>query len=416
MKLFGYEVRREVRDSVENPSVPVSADNFMSFFGVESGNLPHVTIDNAMTVPAVEAAVLFLSRTLASLPLHAYRYTDSGPVRMTGKTAVVLEDYPNDEMDTSKFRRYFWEQVFTGGRGLAWIERNGNAVEALWPMQPEKTSVKRVGQKLVYTFEGRQYSADEVIDLPFMLKSNMVGHRGPIAMARKAIQLALAMNDYASGFFAGGGIPPMVLEGPMPANAEAMRRARSDISRAIEAARQDRRPIFQIPPGYKLNPVGFDPEKGQVTAGRLFQIQEFSRVWQIPPNFLHDLSKATFSNVEQNDIYLVKHLISQWAIALEGEMNLKVFGRMNSRRYVRHNLDALLRGDFLSRLNGIARGIQSGVLTPNEGRALENRPKHSNPAADELYVQGATVPLGTISTNSTGRQTDEEGSGNGDQG
>lgn len=411
MKILGVSFGREKRATIENPTVPVGAENFLSFFGLGSVGLPNVSIDSALTVPAVEAAVLFLSRTLASLPLHGYRGTDDGPERLTGKIKTVLEENPNPEMDTSKFRRYFWEQVFTGGRGLAWIERNGANIEALWAMEPSRTTVRRQGFRLIYSFDGMDYPAEDIIDLPFMLKPNMVNHRGPIAMAAKAIQLSLAMNDYASNFFAGGGIPPLALEGPMPANADAMRRAMGDIKRSIEVAREEQKPVFTIPPGYKLMPVGFDPEKGQMTEARLFQIQEIARAWQMPPTFLQDLSHGTFSNVEQNDIYLVKHLVSQWAIALEGEMNLKIFGRMNGRRYVRHNLDGLMRGDFLSRIDAMARGVNSGQLTPNEGRALEGRPRHANPAADDLFIQGATVPLGTVS-NKAGQPGNANGANN----
>lgn len=381
--------------SLESAAVPLSAANFMEFFGMSSGALPSVTIESALKVPAVQAAVLFLSRTLASLPLHAYRKAERGPDRLGGKLAVVLEENPNDEMDASKFRRYFWEQVFTGGRGLAWIERKGTGIEAIWPMDPGSTSVRRRGGKLFYTFDGMEYPAADVIDIPFMLKRNMVQHRGPIAMAEKAIQLSLAMNDYASNFFAGGGVPPLAVEGPLPSNADAMKRARTDIKRAIEAAKEDNLPVINLPAGYKLTQVGYDPAKGQMTEARLYQVQEIARAYQIPPNFLQDLSRATFSNVEQNDLYLVKHLISQWAIALEGEINLKVFGRFNRGRYVRHNLDGLMRGDFLSRLDALSKGVNSAMLTPNEAREIEGRPRDPNPAANKLYIQSGTVPIGT---------------------
>jgi len=398
MKL-GIEISRspvETRSgSIENPGVPVSQTaEFMAFFGMDSVRLPNVTPDSALTVPAVACAVAFLSRTLAAVPLHAYRGTKDGPVRLTGKTAVTIHENPNDLMDTFKFRQYFWQQVFTGGRGLAWIERNGAVIEALWPMDPRKVTIRRRGFELTYKYDGKDYPAADVIDVPFMLKADQTSHYGPIKLAAKAIQLALAMNDYGSTFFAGGGVPPLSLEGPIPQGAPALERAMGDVQRAIDQARTGGKPIVPIPPGHKLAPIGLDPEKGQMTGARLFQIQEFARIWQLPPVFLHDLSKGTLNNVEQQDINLVKHLIGQWAKALEGEMNLKLFGRFNGNRYVEHNLDGLMRGDLKSRIEAIARAIQTAQLTPNEARALDNRPKHPNPAADELLVQGATVVLG----------------------
>lgn len=399
MNILGLQIGRSSGEqrsgSIENPTVPVSqTTEFMAFFGVGGANLSNVTIDSALTVPAVLAAVTFLSRTMATVPLHAYRDTKDGPVKLTGKTAVTIHDAPNDLMGSFKFRQYFWQCVFTGGRGLAWIERNGPVIEALWPMDPRKVSIKRVGFDLVYKFGDKTYPAADVIDIPFMLKEDQVSHRGPIMMASKAIQLALAMNDYGSNFFAGGGVPPLALSGPLPQGDAALKRASGDVDRAIKFAKENRSPVLPIPAGHELKAVGFDPQKGQMTDARLFQIQEIARTWQIPPAFLQDLSKGTFANVEQQDLHLVKHLISQWAKAFEDEANLKLFGRFKNGRYVEHNLDGLQRGDFKSRIDGIARAIQTAQITPNEARALENRPKHANPDADELLIQGATVVLG----------------------
>lgn len=387
---------RSEQRSIENPAVPVSAESFLQYFGIASTGLASVTTDSALTVPAVTAAVGFLSRTLAALPLHAFTNTRKGPVKAAGKLQIVIHENPNDRQDSFKFRQYFWQQVFTGGRGLAYIERVGGVVEAIYPVDPTRVTIRNVGRDVVYKFGGTDYAPDEIIDVPFMLRPNGLQHYGPIMLASKAIQLSIAMNDYASGFFAGGGVPPLVLVGPMPANAEAMKRAMADVALSVSAAKNASTPIFPIPVGYELKPVGFDPAKGQMTEARTFQIQEIARAFQIPPVFLQDLTGATYSNVEQQDLHLVKHLIGQWAAALEGEMNLKLFGRMNGGKYVEHNLDGLLRGDFLTRMNGLARSVQAGILTPNEARALENRPQHLDPTADQLFMQGATMPIDTL--------------------
>ncbi len=392
MKLFGLEIRKaETRANVEDPRVPVSATNFLEFFGVSTRGVPSVTIDNALKVPAVTAAVSFLSRSLASLPLHAYRSTNDGPKRVDGKLGIMVHENPNPDQDRFKMWRYFWQQVFTGGRGLAWIERDGVTPVAIWPIDPTKASVHRRNGRIVYEFETKVYDSADVIDIAFMQKPNMLDHYGPIMLAEKAIQLALAMNDYASGFFAGGGVPPLALVGPLPQGREAMQRAMNDIHRAIESAKESSKPLFPLPPGHELKPVGLDPEKGQMTDARSFQVIEIARAFQMPPVFLQDLSNGTYSNTEQQDLFLVKHLIGQWAQALEGEMNLKLFGRSSNYRYVEHNLDGLMRGDFVSRMSGMASAIQNGVLTPNEARALETRPPLDG--GDQLLIQGATVPL-----------------------
>jgi HK97 family phage portal protein len=152
-----------------------------------------------------------------------------------------------------------------------------------------------------------------------------------------------------------------------------------------------------------------------MTEARLFQIQEIGRLYGLPPVFLGDLSKGTFSNTEQQDLQLVKHLIGQWAKAFEDELNLKLFGQRRRSRYVRHNLDGLQRGDFKSRIEALARAIQTSQITPDEARALEERPADPSGNGAKLYMQGATVPLGTVIAGSSTAPTDNQG-GNADGG
>ena len=290
----------ERRTSPEDPRVPISAANFLEFFGVEKTALPAVTIDSALTVPAFACGVAFLSRTLALLPLHAYRSTEQGAKKITGGKLAIVVKTPNEEFNGFKFRQYFWQQVFTGGRGLAWIERGAaNQPEQLWLFNPSRTRIKRKGFKLIYEYDGKEYDAADVIDVPFMLRPDQTGHFGPVGLARKALQLALAMDDYAANFFAGGGVPLLALVGPMASGTDALKRQQGDVDNAIAVAKKDGKAIFPIPPGYKLEAVGFDPEKGQMTEARRFQVEEFARALQLPPVFLQDLTHASFSNAEQ---------------------------------------------------------------------------------------------------------------------
>lgn len=391
-------VHAEVRaNPLENPTIPISAsyDEFQSFFGqLIKGQvaLPHVSIESALEVPALFDAVNFQARELAYLPLHAYRESAGEADRIDGDLAMLLNEAPNSEWSSFDWRRYMWQQVFTGGRGMSWIERRGITPVAIWPMDPSLTTVARKNRRKVYKFDGREYPAADVIDVVFMHKVDQVGAYSPIMKHRKTIGLAIAMNNFAGNFFGSGGTPPLALEGPLPSGADAFKRAQAEIKRAIDLANQSGSPFFGMPPGHALKAIGIDPAKGQMTEARLFQIQEIARIYGLPPVFLQDLSKGTFSNTEQQDLQLVKHLIAHWAKCFEDELNLKLFGQRRRARKVKHNLDGLQRGDFKSRTEGLARGIQTGQLTPNEARALENRPPLEH--GDDLFMQGATVPIG----------------------
>jgi HK97 family phage portal protein len=375
------------------PGIERSDFNWSAIGNLANVELPPVTIDSALTVPAVLAAVSFLPRSLAAMPLHAYRATPEGSQKISGGIETLVHEASNAEWTAFKLRQYFWQQVFTGGRGLIFIERSGTAVTGLYPMNPTRTTIKRDGMgRTTYEVEGKVYPAADVIDVPFMLKADGLGHYGPIQLGASAIQASLAMQKYGAQFFAGGGVPPLALSGPLPTGPGAQQRALADMHRAIENAQTSNKPMFPIPPGYELKPVGFDPDKGQMTDARRFAVEEVARIFGLPPVFLQDLSRGTFSNTEQQDLHLVKHTLSQWCQALEEEMNLKLFGQRNGRRFVEHNVDGLLRGDFKTRMEGLARAVQSAILTPDEARELENRPAKGGKAA-ELFMQGATMPI-----------------------
>lgn len=382
--------------SVENPTVPVSAGNFMEFIGVSTGPLPSVSVDEALRVPAYGAAVTFLSRSLANLPLHAYRDRgEAGSERLSGKLQRVLNEAPNAEWTSFGLRQYFWQQVFTRGRGLIWIERAGSNVVALWPMDANRTSVALKGGRKVYTYDGKTYPAADVIDVPFMLRDDQLRVRSSIYLANDALALARAMARYSGGFFKGGGVPPLALVGPLPAGAEAMGRALRDQQAAIQAAKDTGSQVFPTPPGYELKPIGFDPAKGQMVEAQRFVIEDIARALNMPPVFVGDLTHGTFTNTEQQDLHLVKHLLAQWAKALEEEINLKVFGAEKNRRYVQHLLDAMMRGTLKDRIEAYARAIQTAQMQPDEVRRIEDRPSDPSGAGAKLYIQGATVPLGT---------------------
>ena len=390
-KALGVEQRMitSLTGSIERPGASV-----MTVLGLGDVSLPSVTVETALTVPAVWAAVSFLSRTLAALPLHSYRNQADGAKRIEGGLETLIHEAPNPEWTSFKLRQHFWQQVFTGGRGLLYIERSGSNIVALWPIDPTRAKIDRTPLGVTtYTVGTKTYAASEIIDVPFMLKADGLCHYGPIKQGAGTIQKALAMAIYGAKFFAGGGVPPLALVGPMPTGPDAMKRAMDDVQRSIDSAKESDKPLFPIPPGYELKPVGFDPDKGQMTDALRFQVEDIARLFNLPPVFLQDLTNGTFSNTEQQDLFFVKHLVGQWAQALEEEMNLKLFGQRNGGRYVEHNLDGLLRGDFKTRADAVAALVNAAVYKPNEGRKYMGQEEDSNPAADKLYIQGATVPL-----------------------
>lgn len=390
----------ETRASLENPLVPLSdVGAWRSLLGEWHGVAGvTVTAETALEVPAVWCAVNFIASTFASLPLQVFLNQDSGRVTANKDPLYsILHDAPNEEWTSFAWRKYSMVNTLIRGRALTFIERNkAGRVMNLWPLDPSKCTIERRDGRKRYIYEDGSrkvtYSASEIIDVPFMLCADGVSHVDPVAKLKGAVGLAIALEQYAQKFFANGGVPPLALYGPMPSPGAAARAA-ADVTQAVKDANSERRNVMIMPSGHELKPVGVDPDKSQMEEARRFQVEEIARVFDIPPVFLQDLTHGTFSNTEQQDLHFVKHTLRQWLKAWEDEMNLKLFAPRNRTKFVEFNLDALLRGDFKTRMDGWRSAVQGAIVTPAEVRDSENWPKYEGEGADKLWMQGATLPL-----------------------
>lgn len=391
-----WPFRKKEQRSIEDPSIPLSDPRAfeMLFRSVSSATGEIVTSEKALRVPAVWAAVNVISSTFASVPLKLYQRTEEGRENVTADPlAAILHDAPNPEWTSYRWRKYTMTRTLLDGRSYTFIERNvAGRVVNLWPLSPNNVVLERSnGRTRYHYYEGEKsnqqtaiYEPHEIIDLPWMLDLDGFRHVDPVAKMRDTIALSLALGDYAADFFRNGGVPPLVLEGPAMSPAAA-KRASDDITQALQGRKSDGNNVLTMPAGHSLKPVGVDPEKTQMQEARRFQVEETSRVYGIPPVFLQDLTHGTFSNTEQQDLHFVKHTMAHWFKAAEQELNLKLFGHRNNSQFVEFSLDGLLRGDFKTRMDGYAQGVQNSLITPNEARRMENRPPMDG--GDSLFIQ-----------------------------
>lgn len=381
-----------------------SGAEFARFFNMGGGIGGPVTIESALAVPAVGAAVGFLSRTLASIPIKAYLKTDEGRETQPGDpVASLLNHAANDETTAFDFRRCFWQDVFTAGRGIAFIQRDGAGRPVnLWPLEVSRVTVSRRSGRTLYSYmDGTRpltYAASEVLDLCFMPGANRLSGRSPIYLNADTIGLGIAVTRYGARFFENGGVPSFTITGPFKTAAGATRAA-TETAQAIADMAAEGRNGVALPDGHAINVLGFDPEKMQMVEVQRFLIEQVARIYQMPPAFLWDLTHGTFSNVEQQDLQLVKHVVSPWVTGFENEANLKLYGRKDRSRYLENSLEGLMRGDFVSRATAMSNKINTGQLTPNEARELDNRP--ARPGGDSLLIQGAMVRAESLTSEGT---------------
>lgn len=402
MNILNRIFRPEVRSHEADSSAPLTDGWFSRIMGTFGGTASGEVVNeqSAMSVPAQLAAVAFLSGEIASLPLHVYQKKNGGAQKVGGGLSDLLAYAANDETTSFGWRQYMLSRVFTGGRSFTYIERSPTGYPVnLFSLTPSGVEVK-LGADLRktyhYTAPGTSrkvvYDAADIIDIPFLLKEDQLTHLSPILANKEALGLAIAATKYGAKVFQNGGIPPLVLQGAF-ASMETAERASNDLHAAMAKAYKQGRQAIALPVGFEAKQLGFNPSEMQLVELQRWCVEQIARVYSLPPTFLQDLTNGTHSNTEQQDLHYVKHTLTRWLRQIEQELNLKLIGRGKKSRYIKFSVDGLLRGDYKTRMEGNAKAIATGQLTPNEARAMEDREELEGGSVG--YIQGANMPLKT---------------------
>lgn len=384
--------------------------NAYAFFFGPTPSGKTVNERTAMATSAVYACVRVLSETIASLPLHVYRRTGQGKEKaIEHNLYYLLHDEPNPEMTSFVFRETLMGHLLLWGNAYAQIIRDGRGkVIALYPLLPDRMEVGRTEKgELYYCYlkDGQEYllRREEVLHIPGLGFDGLVGY-SPIAMAKNAIGMALATEEYGSRLFANDARPSVVLEHPgILKDPEKIRDSWNQIYRGSENAHK----VAVLEEGMQVKTLSMPPEQAQFLETRKFQIEEICRIFRVPPHLVANLDRATFSNIEHQSISFVVHTIRPWLVRLEQAFNKALFSEKEKGDYfTSFVVDGLLRGDYASRMQGYSVGIQNGFMSPNDVRSLENM----NPIPDEeggniFMVNGNMLKLkdvGAYAKESTG--------------
>ena len=223
----------------------------------------------------------------------------------------------------------------------------------------------------------------EVLHIPGLGFDGLVGY-SPIAMAKNAVGMAIACEEYGAKFFANGATPGGILEHPGIVKDPA--RVRESWNAVYQGSGNAHR-IAVLEEGMKYTPIGISPEQAQFLETRKFQINEIARIFRVPPHMVGDLEKSSFSNIEQQSLEFVKYTLEPWLVRWEQAMVRSLLSKSEKEQYfIKFNVDGLLRGDYESRMNGYATARQNGWMSANDIRQLENLDRISEKEGGDLYL------------------------------
>jgi HK97 family phage portal protein len=223
----------------------------------------------------------------------------------------------------------------------------------------------------------------DVFHIPGLGFDGLVGY-SPIAMAKNAIGMAIACEEYGAKFFANGAAPGGVLE--HPGTIKDPQKVRDSWNAAYQGSSNSHR-VAVLEEGMKYQPIGISPEQAQFFETRKFQINEIARIFRVPPHMVGDLEKSSFSNIEQQSLEFVKYTLDPWVIRWEQTISRALLRPDEKKLYfAKFNVDGLLRGDYVSRMNGYAIARQNGWMSANDIRELENLDRIPPELGGDLYL------------------------------
>ena len=384
------------------PSWPVDDDRwyrmpFSVYGGTTSAGIP-VDESNALTYSAVWCAQMLISGTIASLPLHLKRTTKSGVIEnITDHNMYdLLHTSPNSEMTAFAFRETGELHKLSWGNWYANIVRNNrNQIVALWPIPPNRVTVKRDEKKniineIMVNSEKVILQHEEVLHIPGAGFDGLMGY-SVITYARQSIGLGLACEQFGSRFFGADTHPGLVISHPTTLSPEAHSNLRNDLEDKHAGIGKSLR-LMLLDEGMKIEKLGIPPEDSQFLETRIHQIDDIARWYNVPPHKLKEMTKSSFSNIEQEQISWVVDSIRPRLVRIEQNYNMQLLTpeERKSGLFFKHSVEGLLRGDTTTRGAFYREMVNAGIYSRNECRALEDM--NPLPGADELLVPLNMLP------------------------
>lgn len=357
-----------------------------------------VNFDTALSVSAWWAGCRLLSETVAGLPVRMYRVNESERTPDESHPLwYLLNVRPNRYQTKVEFFETLMLNLVTSGNAYIAIERVGGRIVSLLPLMSAQMVTELMDDgNVVHTYYSgtstRVYSADSIWHIK--LFGNGVIGLSPLSYARNSLGIGIAAENRVGAVYRNGGKPTGVLMVDKLLTKEQRAQIRANLSELAEGNNDS---LFVLEAGMKYESVSMSPQDIELLDSRRFQLEDVARFLGVPSVLINDTSGSTTwgSGVQQIIDGFYKLNLRPYLERLESGIRNHLMSEEDARRYaVEFDFDALLRMDQSTRFDGYGKGINSGVLTPNEARALEGwKPMDGG---DALLVNGTMVPLENV--------------------
>ena len=365
-----------------------------------------VTSESAFQVNAIYGAISLISDSISSLPVDTFIRRDGSRFAFRPRPAWVSRP----DVDTTK--EAFWGAVIVsllldGNAFVRVYSNDAGEVVNLNVLNPQKVKIHRNGLgRVMFELEGEDnmLSSDEVIFIPDVVRPGQIRGVSRVEALKENWGLAIALQNYAAKFFGSGTQTSGIIEFPGNLNAEQAKNLQEGFdSRHKGWGRAHKTGI--ISGGAKYIQTSVENDKAQFLDSRRMAVEDVARAFNVPSNFLNLPGTNTYASVEQNSLMFVKYCLRPIVQKLESAFT-PLLSRVpgGNTAFIKFNLDGLLRADINTRMSAYSTGLQSGFLTINDVRKLEDLQPVQDPSADTVRVPLANVNIEAADLNATDKR------------
>uniref|UniRef100_A0A7U3YDI4 Phage portal protein, HK97 family n=1 Tax=Geobacillus sp. (strain Y4.1MC1) TaxID=581103 RepID=A0A7U3YDI4_GEOS0 len=389
--------RRSTEYSLNDPAL-------LDFLGISPGDV-NVYGKNALKEATVYACIKILAESISKLPLKIYREDENGVNKATKHYLYkLLKLRPNPYMSASDFAKCNETQRNTYGNAYVNIETDEKGrIVAFWPIDSSRVKIwiddvglfsskNKIWYEVDVGTERRKLMPDEILHFKSGITLDGIVGIPPLDYLRATVENAAAAGRFINNFYKQGLQVKGIVQYVGDLNPEAQKKFREKFEEMSSGLKNSHR-IALMPIGYEFKPISLSMSDAQFLENTELTIRQIATVFGIKMHQLNDLSRATHTNVaEQQRQFYVDTLLPILTM-YEQEMTYKLFldSEIDAGYYVKFNVDSMLRSDIKTRYEAYGIGIEKGFITPNEARALEEKPPL--PGGDQLVFNGNVIPL-----------------------
>lgn len=366
-----------------------------------SGLSEYVTPETCMKAPTVQALVTAISRRISITPVHVFETSESNGKEIKKKLPnhpiAKLLKRPNDWQSTVDYWQDLASSLVRHGKFIS-IKGQGNTgpIRYLWPLKASDVTVKQddTTRSVSFQYNNNDIAMKKIHYIRGPARDYFDGD-SPVDNIKTAIGLEIACEEYGATFFNNGAIPLLFLKYSQGVKGfrtpEEEQKFVQNFQKSFSG--NNRHKAFLLPPGMDTQDVNIENDKAQFLETRKFNQTVIAGAWGVPPHLIGNLENGTYNNVEQQDKDFTLNVIMPYIKAIESAMERDLLTDKDRKEniVIRFNMDATLRADFKSRMEGYQIQIQNAMMTPNQGRENEGENPSDNPVADSLYYSANLI-------------------------